>query len=900
MAGIWVRSGTIALTSGSKKVTGTGTSWNSGLNKVTKGCALKHNNIDYEVDYVNSDTELYLVDTYAGATLSGQAYRIQVAITDTIPELSSRIAQALAYWNGQAGNLQLMMSGSGNVTLTFPDGTQVTIPAWGNMQPKDGLLTAIAALTTSADKLFYATGADAVAMTTLSAKGRELIDDADSSAMLTTLGVSTFIKSLLDDTDAAAALGTLGITKASLAETNSRLAADRVVTPAGLNAVVPYAPTINPTLDLDFAKQKYRWYAGASGLTESSTPSLMTFTRSSIATYFDAMGVMKQAAVDTPRINYDPATGECKGLLIEESRTNLLTYSKSVAGWASDSSTSPESINNAGLNIDGTLTAWMIPLNATSRNQRNYTITADTNSYTFSCYVKALQANAIVNFGPCGIGGVSTSISTFTFATATLSGGAGSSVTNAGNGWYKISRTYVNNGSGTVFIVNVLADPLTNGMVLFGPAQLEVGAFPTSYIQSAETWTARASTATYLDANGVVQTAASGVARSNAYDYDSDGVLRPIGLLLESAATNLLLYSEQLDNAIWTKTNVTITANATTAPDGTITADKITESASTGIHEVTQAFSISTDTYVSAKILLKKAERNYAVIRLSGNSKRAACVVDLTTGAYTVTNWNNTLNTSVSVTLRPDGWVRVVLTSLSNYATTPGWNLIMVSPADSFVDATSVAGSGYSYTGDGTSGIYMWAAQVENNKYATSYIQTTSAQVTRVADKSTSAQATRAADIALITQANTSLWINSREGSLVSISDSNYIAGSGVTASSVCSLDDGTTNNRISLFAAGSVTLTEIVTGGVAQASLQQAGVSVGVKRKAALGYAKDSFVSSADGSASVSDTSGTVPNVKQLRLGKILSGGQLNGHIRSLKYYPKALSSTELQAMTA
>lgn len=211
MAGIWVRSGTIALTGGSKKVTGTGTAWNSGLNKVTKGCALKHNNIDYEVDYVNSDTELYLVDTYSGTTLSGQAYRIQVAVTDTIPELSYRIAQALAYWNGQGANLQLMMSGSGNVTLTLPDGAQVTVPSWGNMQPKDALLTAIANLTTSTDKLFYATGADAVAMTTLSAKGRELIDDANASEMLTTLGVSTFIKSLLDDADAATALGTLGI-----------------------------------------------------------------------------------------------------------------------------------------------------------------------------------------------------------------------------------------------------------------------------------------------------------------------------------------------------------------------------------------------------------------------------------------------------------------------------------------------------------------------------------------------------------------------------------------------------------------------------------------------------------------------------------------------------------------
>ena len=187
MAGIWVRSGTIALTGGSKKVTGTGTAWNSGLNKVTKGCALKHNNIDYEVDYVNSDTELYLVDTYTAATLSGQEYRIQVAVTDTIPELSYRIAQALAYWNGQGANLQLMMSGSGNVTLTFPDGTQVTVPAWGNMQPKDALLTALAALTTTADKLVYFTGPDTVEQTPLTSFARKLLSCATSTEALGTL-----------------------------------------------------------------------------------------------------------------------------------------------------------------------------------------------------------------------------------------------------------------------------------------------------------------------------------------------------------------------------------------------------------------------------------------------------------------------------------------------------------------------------------------------------------------------------------------------------------------------------------------------------------------------------------------------------------------------------------------
>lgn len=187
MAGIWVRAGTVTLTNGSKKVTGSGTAWNTGTNKVTKGCAFIYNNIAYEVDYINSDTELYLVDTYGGTTGSGLSYRIQIAVTDTIPELASRIATALAYWNGQAGNLQSLVLGSGNVTLTAPDGTQVVVPSYSNMQPKDALLTALAALTTAADKLPYFTGVDTVNQTPLTSFARKLLSCATSTEVLDTL-----------------------------------------------------------------------------------------------------------------------------------------------------------------------------------------------------------------------------------------------------------------------------------------------------------------------------------------------------------------------------------------------------------------------------------------------------------------------------------------------------------------------------------------------------------------------------------------------------------------------------------------------------------------------------------------------------------------------------------------
>lgn len=71
-------------------------------------------------------------------------------------------------------------------------------------------LSAIAGLTSAADRVAYFTGSGTAALATFTAAGRALVDDADASAQLTTLGVSTFVKTILDDADAAAVRATIG------------------------------------------------------------------------------------------------------------------------------------------------------------------------------------------------------------------------------------------------------------------------------------------------------------------------------------------------------------------------------------------------------------------------------------------------------------------------------------------------------------------------------------------------------------------------------------------------------------------------------------------------------------------------------------------------------------------
>jgi hypothetical protein len=374
----------------------------------------------------------------------------------------------------------------------------------------------------------------------------------------------------------------------------------------------------------------------------------------------------------------------------------------------------------------------------------------------------------------------------------------------------------------------------------------------------------RASAATRFSARGLIETVASGAPR---IDYDPVS-LACRGLLIEEQRTNLLAYSQDFDNGAWNKTRATVAANATTAPDGTITADKLVEDSSANTsHYLFSTFSASAQTYTFS-VYLKDAGRSWAKLVLSTGSSGA--MFNLATGAKGVVSDGYTSD----ITPAGNGWYRCSVTTTATAAT---WYAeVDIGEADNDIG----------YTGGGTSGIYIWGAQLEAGAFPTSYIPTTASQVTR------------AADVATMTGANFSSWYRQDEGSFVATCDTTFTASNYPFIAAL--YGGGSDYTALLGSGAGTQGRCEVLVGGAVQAAFNGASVGgSGVVFSESAAYKVNDFMFAQNGTLGTADTSGTVPTATALHIGHLNSSGFANGHIRSLRYYPKRLANAELQTLT-
>ena len=387
----------------------------------------------------------------------------------------------------------------------------------------------------------------------------------------------------------------------------------------------------------------------------------------------------------------------------------------------------------------------------------------------------------------------------------------------------------------------------------------------------------RASTGTYFNSAGTLTSAAINEPR---LDYNPS-TLAAQGLLIEEARSNLVLYSDQFDNAVWGKANATVTANAIASPDGTVNADKLVETTATGEHYARQNFvGLTASANYTTSIYIKAGGRTAGQIRILDT--------DVVTNGYYV-NFNLT---AVTVSTLAVGTGSTVLAgSIVNAG--GGWYRIVVTGSitgtkytlDTFIQ--NPAGT-QSYTGDGTSGIYLWGAQLEAGSFATSYIPTTTTALTRAAD---------------VASVNTlSPWYNAVEGTL--FAEAQKIANDPTTTfPRLACFDDGTLANAIQIVWNTGVSRLygNIQNSSVTQADVGTNGITQTNVNKIALGFAANNFAASINGAAVSTDVSGSIPTVTTFKLGSVSGSGQYaNSYLRRITYYPRRLSNAELVSLTS
>ncbi len=239
----------------------------------------------------------------------------------------------------------------------------------------------------------------------------------------------------------------------------------------------------------------------------------------------------------------------------------------------------------------------------------------------------------------------------------------------------------------------------------------------------------RNTTATRLNDAGVIESVASGIPR---LDYSVSGFVTGCpALLVEPSGTNLSFNSADFTaSGTWTSGANTISANvtATLDPAGTNTAEKITPTAVSTTHFISsvQSIAITSGTTYTLSVFAKAGGYDFLRVAFSTEimpaSNRGASF-NLTSGTVG--------DTQAGVTARIEnygnGWYRCSISRAATISATPSSPFFFNSQnSDS---ATSVT-----FTGDGTSGAFLWGAQLETGSVATSYIPTTTGTGSRNAD----------------------------------------------------------------------------------------------------------------------------------------------------------------------
>lgn len=382
-------------------------------------------------------------------------------------------------------------------------------------------------------------------------------------------------------------------------------------------------------------------------------------------------------------------------------------------------------------------------------------------------------------------------------------------------------------------------------------------------------------TATVVSAAGLITTANADTAR---IDYDPVSKVR-LGLLVEEARTNLVLQSSAFDAASWTKIRVQpfgsgSVVDATISPDGTQNADKLVEDATaSNSHQLVQTISgtTNTDAYTFT-IFAKKDTRSHidlAVFEGTSFTRNASCLFDLTAGTAGSVVVAGGATAVSSIKDYDNGWYRCSISVTLGGSNTNIQLRVRLAIA-----------SGFTYSGNGTSGLFIWGADLERGAFPTSYIATTTVGVTRNADA--------------VTASNFSDWWRSGAGAAVVRIRPSTISG----IRPALQFDDGTANNIIAL--RGNAANPELyVKATTDQAQIDAGTIVANARYRLAGAWATNDCAASFNSGTSVLDGTATIPVATQARLGSD-GTNYLNGHIEAVEYYDQRMPTSTLQVLSS
>jgi hypothetical protein len=560
-----------------------------------------------------------------------------------------------------------------------------------------------------------------------------------------------------------------------------------------------------------------------------------------------------------PRFDHNPTTGESLGLLVEEARTNSVTNNTMVGAVAGTPGTLPTSwavfVSPTGLTRtvvgSGTVNGINyidVRFNGTPSSTGEITLYLSPTA-TAATSGQAWTASAWLSLA----GGSTSNIATVALRNFELNSGtyvretATNFVSSISSDFIRRQHVTSSFGASANQIQSVLTINATAGgtpidiTLRIGLPQLELGAFATSVIPT--------TTATV--------TRAADVASITGANF---GTTR----------TNLLLRSEEFDNASWVKVRASISANTITAPNGTLTADTgIEDTSSSTTHNplIQDATIVANGTY-TASLYVRAKERSRGAIWFSSpdSANYVSGEFNLNTGTIATVTAGTGSGASAAISNVGDGWFRVSITGSIGSSLTTGRLVLRMADASGSVV----------YTGDGASGIYLWGAQLETGSAATPYIPTTTAAVS-VFESS---------------------WYNQTEGT---------VFFEGIMAPVLSrfptewTLSDGTDTNKIESYNyTGGYGSTIRQSGQANTDPILNGTPASGTAYKKAVAIKANDYRVAAQGQQNSSPNASFMPTVNQLQIGTSRAGvSSINSTINRLTFWPTRLSNTTLQQIT-